>query len=266
MPNKSILGQRTPDVQKLHLNKIKKSYQSSFPEFSLTLDGSPFFAEAECIIVRMVHKSTWRIIELIIHLGLFEGSLDSDDIAKHIRTTIEERLGADPKKWRAAMMDRASTNKAAMEKAKADMNTNPLSVPCCSHATAGTAKRFDYKQGKGILNKLTGMAKHGLSKARTLFKKKFGESAKITRGVRWGVAYEHAKQTDAIGLPRIVTEYATVCADKKWSEESAKGLLGLVKERVSFKSSRCRRVRRKASEGRCQGSEQGGKDLERRSH
>ena len=117
-----------------------------------------------------------------------------------------------------------------MEKAKVDMNANPLTAFCFSHGLSGIAKKFEYPHGRNILKQLTKMAKYKLCKARSVFKKAFDEAAKITRGVRWWVAHEHAAQTIKIGLPRIVTEYAAVCAENKWSEESAKGLLELVKD------------------------------------
>lgn len=203
----------------------------SFPQFGIIFDGSPFFAESECVVARMVTKKDWEIKELLVHLGLYENSLDSDDIVGHVKTSIEDRLGADPKYWRTTMMDRASTNKAAMEKVKTELGANPLPVHCLPHGTSGTAKKFQHPEGKGMLKGLTKMAKHGLSKARSRFKEVFDVPAKITRGIRWGVEFEHADQTNEIGLRRILNEYVSVCAANKWSEESAKGLLAALSDK-----------------------------------
>ena len=218
------MSQRIPDVHKYHLGQISGTYSACFPQFGIIFDGSPFFAEAECVVARMVTKD-WEIIEILVHLGLYENSLDSDDIVSHVKTSIEKRLGADPKYWRTTMMDRASANKSAMEKVKTELNASPLPVPCLSHGLSGNAKKFKYEGGKTTLKGLTKMAKHKLCKARTRFRQVFLVSPIITRGVRWGVEYEHCDQTNKFGLRRILNEYVSVCANNKWSEESAKGLL-----------------------------------------
>lgn len=54
---------------------------------------------------------------------------------------------------------------------------------CFSHGLSGIAKKFAYQHGRNALQQLTKMAKYKLCKARSVFKKAFGEVARITRGV-----------------------------------------------------------------------------------
>ena len=130
------------DLHKEHLHKIREKIKSCYPEFSLIIDGSPFFANAECVKVRMFDKQ-YNIVELVVHLELFDTSLDSEDIANHIIVTIEDRMKADPKNWRAVMFDRASTNKAAISKISNRIGINPLAAYCVSHGTSTFSKKFD---------------------------------------------------------------------------------------------------------------------------
>jgi len=94
-----------------------------FPEFSLIMDGTPLFAEAECVVIRLVHKKTFEIVELIIHLAL---ALNGSAIGAHVFDTLN-KYGLDAKNWRATMMDHAATNKKAMSLVEEQTGFNPIS-------------------------------------------------------------------------------------------------------------------------------------------
>mmetsp|Transcript_16893 Transcript_16893/g.36715 ORF Transcript_16893/g.36715 Transcript_16893/m.36715 type:complete len:520 (-) Transcript_16893:171-1730(-) len=106
VPGRRVLGELFTDLHKFHLEKIVKKIQECFPEFALIIDGSPFFANAECVIVRLVDRD-FNIVELVIHLELYDSALDAEAICDHIISTIEDRMKSDPKSWRAVMLDRA---------------------------------------------------------------------------------------------------------------------------------------------------------------
>ena len=51
VPGRRELNQAFPDLRSHHQRKLKAHYQKCFPEVAVILDGSPTFAEAECIII-----------------------------------------------------------------------------------------------------------------------------------------------------------------------------------------------------------------------
>jgi hypothetical protein len=57
----------------------------------------------------------------------------------------------------------------------------------------------------------------------------FSENALKGGGCRWCISFEHASQTDEIGLLDVV-QHVDVCVDRKFSVESAKGLQALLKD------------------------------------
>lgn len=124
VPGWNELNDRLPDLEEMHLDKIREILMTSFPQYGLGIDGSPVFAEAECVTVRVVHKETFRIIELLIHLGLYAESLDGEAIAQHVVDTLERMKVTDDdgsvkfqmkaKDWIAVNLDRAATNVKAL--------------------------------------------------------------------------------------------------------------------------------------------------------
>ena len=88
---------------------------SSFSKFGLTLDGTLVVTKAECVLsLCLVHRETWHIIELVIHLKLYDESfLNGEDIAKHILDAMVE-YDLDVNKWQATMPDCRFTNKGAL--------------------------------------------------------------------------------------------------------------------------------------------------------
>ena len=53
---------------------LGKLIGKTYPEFSISVDGTPSFAGAECIMVRFVTNKL-DIVELVARVGLFEKSL-----------------------------------------------------------------------------------------------------------------------------------------------------------------------------------------------
>ena len=173
-----------------------------------------------------MNDKEFNIVELVVHLQLFDTSLDSEDIAIHILDTIENRMEVDPKKWRAVMFDRASTNKAAVKKIAERTGIDPLAAYCVSHGAQACSKKFTYAMGRKWLSYLTKMVAPRLCKARALHKSLFGEGAKKSSGVRFGIEFEHASQVHGIGVTKMRDDYVKQCVDKEYSLKSAEKALG----------------------------------------
>ena len=114
--------------------------QGSFKEFSLTFDGTPAFAEAEAVIIRVVTRD-YNIVELPVKCNLFKNKLNSKLLASHILKTI--RLKKDINDWVATQQDRASTNKGALKEIFLKFPNVKLSKNyCCSHTLSNGGKNL----------------------------------------------------------------------------------------------------------------------------
>jgi hypothetical protein len=76
----------------IHKEDIKDALDACFPEFSLIMDDTPVFPKAECVMVRLVHKKTFKVVELIIHMQLYAEALNGSAIAiaAHVLDTMNE--------------------------------------------------------------------------------------------------------------------------------------------------------------------------------
>ena len=129
-----VLTTITDDIK----NVIKKG---SFIEYSVTFDGTPSFAEAEAVIIRVVTKD-YHILELLVKCNLFKSKLNSVQLANHIVKTITQRLDKELKDWIAAQQDRASTNKGALKHIEVNFPNIKFSKNyCCSHTISNGGKK-----------------------------------------------------------------------------------------------------------------------------
>ena len=60
-----------------------KIQQQLFPEYKLSIDGTPSFEESECIIIYFVTKK-FKILELVVRIGLLKTHLTHEDLTNHI--------------------------------------------------------------------------------------------------------------------------------------------------------------------------------------
>ena len=60
-----------------------------------------------------------------------------------------------------------------------------------------------------------------LCKARALHKALFGEGAKKSSGVRFGIEFEHAAQVHRLGVKKMRDDYVKPCVEKQYSLKSA---------------------------------------------
>ena len=230
MPVNGEIQDRITDLHKWHQRKISETLNECFAQYGLCIDGTPIFAEAECVVIRLVHKKTFKIVELVLHLQLYAGGLDSQAIAKHIEDAIAEYDFLEEKNCRVVMQDRASTNKGAMKEWKNKKNLYFLAAYCFSHGYSGVGKKHKMTIGSRVLKNFTKMVKYPMCQTRIIFRNCFGESARKGGGVRWGIEVEHAEQTNRIGLPRLLKEYVEPCVEGKYSEKSSKKQLAVLKD------------------------------------
>ena len=129
-------------VRSMLLDQLKTLTKHCFEEFSISLDGTPSFAEAECIMLRIVTRK-FDIVEVVARLALYKNKLNSDNLAKHIISTICNRLALDLSTWLSVQLDRASTNKAAIQKIKDTHNKALFATNYCgSHGLNNVGKQF----------------------------------------------------------------------------------------------------------------------------
>jgi hypothetical protein len=222
------MSERITDDVDWHNSEIAKSIANSFSQYALIMDGSPLFAEAECIIHRSVEKDSWKIKELVVDVGLFKKSLNAKTLSQNIQSAVVSKYGLRLKDLRATSLDRASTNKLALSLLLDDSRDHIFVAYCLSHGLSGSAKKHSMSVGNYVLQGLTGMVKHKLCAAREVFRDVFNESARKGGGIRWGITLEQAEQVNCIGLPRMIDEYVRHCIARNYSPASAQSVLNAV--------------------------------------
>ncbi len=105
VPSHLEMGERITDVVAWHNSEIKKSMANLFPQYALIMDGSPLFAEAECIIHRSIDKDSWKIKELVVDVGLFKKSLNAQTLAQNIQSAVVTKYGLHLKDLCAVSLD-----------------------------------------------------------------------------------------------------------------------------------------------------------------
>jgi hypothetical protein len=206
-----------------HIADIKQIASECYPEYSLIVDGSPLFAEAVAVKIRLVHKSSFKIVELLVKCKLYTTGLNGENTAGEILEVLEEDIKLPIEHWVAFMMDRASTNVNAIKIVRERTKSNPHAAPCCAHGMSNTGKEIKYPHGKELLNLVGLIVKFSLSKSRVEFLRLFHEQALRGGGVRWYLFYERAKQIVQIGMQPL-SDFVDSCVAKGYSKESSKKL------------------------------------------
>ena len=185
-------------------------------------------------MIRIVDKN-FRIRQFILHLAMYDSSLNAATIAENIVNALGlsgpngKSLGLQMANLISSAMDRASTNKAAMDIVHEKFKVEPFKAYCCPHGIAACGKERHLTVGEEVVKHSSAMVKHDLCQARNVHRSMTGESAKKRGGVRWGVEGEAIEQLDRVGLDTMLA-YGIRCRDNKWSEASAAKLVDSIED------------------------------------
>ena len=222
------LDRYLPAVAYYELDRLRDLIAGSFPEFGAIVDGSPHFAEAEAIMLRVVTKK-WKIVVVVIRVALLTKTPISDVLLRTYLWALA-RLNLKLTDQRAIMMDRAAVNGAMVSKLMRDHGVKGLSAKCCSHTIVRVGTYFSVKVCTSLFSCITSMFQHP-GNARVLFVEVFGEAAKGGGGVRWWISWEQMAQMEKVGGFEVFLEkVAKVCVASGWSEESSKKVVAKLED------------------------------------
>ena len=168
------------------INNIRLTQRNTFTEYSLSMDGTPSFAHAECIIVRFVSRS-FDIYELVVRVGLFKNALSSDQLAHHILDCIHTRLRVPLIDWVAIELNHASTNKAAIRKITEEFcYNNPKALYCSSNGINNAGRLLIERSNfADELRKIWKQTIGYKGKCRDYSTEVFGQACVQSKGVRF---------------------------------------------------------------------------------
>jgi hypothetical protein len=201
------------------MKQLRDKMQGCYPEFATISDGTPAGAEIEAIKVQMVQRHDYQIIEVLVKIKLYARKLKGGNIAHNLLYVLKRDCGLDPADWRAAMLDRASTNSKALNDIRATTKYRPVNFPCFSHTLCKPGEAFKAPEAE-VVRKAYNKAVLFRGKAADLMKDHFKETVKIAAHVRWWVQYEQTEQVDRFGIAEIMKEVIPTCVEKKYSERS----------------------------------------------
>ena len=182
-----------------------------FENYSTIFDGTPSFADAEAIILRMVTKD-YRIIQVVVRVALFDKSLDANALCHNILSCISYRLGLDLKDWVASMQDRASTNSCALRLiCERTQDAKPSRADCTSHTFNNTAQEMISEKKKrapncSLYRKNFQSIIQYPGKARDTAKTVFQDTVKDAGGVRFFRHFEQIVQLISYGLEEVTND------------------------------------------------------------
>lgn len=200
-----------------------------YDEFGCTFDGTPSFAEAEAITIRIVTKD-WEVIELLVRCGLYKRKLDSSALTSHIIDTITKRAGLSLENWMSTHQDRARVNISAIDGIYAGFpQARPAKNFCCTHTISNAGKKAIGGEGSATYAELfrknwQAVINHP-GKARGRFAEIFGNAPSTASGVRFFVKYEQLAELFQSTPDRIMKEVIAWCVDRNVSETSSKAMM-----------------------------------------
>lgn len=208
-----------PVIQSIEMKKISWLIQNSFPQFSITVDGSPFFASAEVTALTMITKEFKRVT-ILIRACLLKKTPDAETLLLTTEEAIS-KVGLPSSNLRAIMADRAATNNAMMNLLidKRPKNNSVFKAKCNSHTIVKVGEKFEGDALKHVMHNWATAIMHE-GHCRELFKNVFDQTPKLGGGVRWYVEYEQKAQLLLLGLENLRDKVVDVCAANKWSVES----------------------------------------------
>lgn len=209
-------------LTKALVSKLCWLIDQCYPHFGVIADGSPLGVNAEAIIIRLLRMKDHQILDLLVSVRLFEGSLTGANIASNVLSVLRS-FDLDPIHWRSVMMDRASPNmKAISEILRLCPQYKPSLFPCLSHTFSLPGKEFTktcsilHQFRKGYNGSIMFRGKlYALLK--TCWK---GVTIVVAGGVRWYVEWEQIAQMDQMGIIRLVRDVIAKAEELNLSSKS----------------------------------------------
>ena len=201
-----------------------------FKGYSTIFDGTSSFAPAEAIIIRIVTLD-YQIIQLLVKVGLFQGTLNGDAVANHLLATLTGTLGLNLKDWLVTMQDRARTNGSALRKiCDLTLHATPSKADCMSHTFNNTANEMiSNKKKRGVYCELFRKCFQSIiqfsGKARDRASSVFQETAKDAGGVRFFRHFEQLLQLNKYGLKSVIEDIVKPVLKDGSSEASCRTML-----------------------------------------
>jgi len=211
-------------VRKGELLKLRKRISNCYKEFSTISDATPNGSEAEALKVQLVRKEDFKILEILVSLKLYKSKLTGEETANHLISSLENDAQLDTKHWRAAMMDRSSTNAKCIRVIHQRTTLSPTPFPCSSHTLVKPGDEFAVAEAEEARKHYNSGIKYR-GKMADVIKQIFHETALVSGGVRWWIKFEQMSQLHRFGFDNVMDRAIPVCLDKNFSEASIKSLL-----------------------------------------
>jgi hypothetical protein len=202
------------------LDLLHELFENSFSQWSSVVDGSPFYANAEAIMIRVVTKE-WKIVVVVVRVAMLKKSANHEVLVQSYLRALE-RMKLKLSNQRAIMADRAATNGKFIRVLKDHHGAPCVNAKCCSHTITRVGVKFEAESCKKICAQITQMFCHP-GYARQHHTNEFGVAPMIGGGNRWWVAWEQYKQISEVvgGLEVFLERIAKPCVQKKYSLEAS---------------------------------------------
>ena len=164
---------------------------------------------------------TFRIKNKLVQLGVLKKSPNGTGLLLSIKDAYKK---LDLDKMVASMIDRASTNKSALNMLAIEHTLEFLYAFCCSHTLMHVGENFESKELKDFLAAYRTLIMHP-GGARDLVEGWFGEAGLTGKGIRWYVKWEQLAQIEKKGIMSLKESVLDECSTKKFSEASTAKLL-----------------------------------------
>ena len=130
---KELAHTHSCDLEKITADKVASLLSECYQDFSTTSDGTPSFEKVEAIEFRGVKKKSLEVVTILLSLRLFKKSLNGDQLTVNMIAVLE-KFGLLFKHYRAAMLDRASTNKKCIDLVESGTDSTVTRAYCTSHS------------------------------------------------------------------------------------------------------------------------------------
>jgi hypothetical protein len=216
-------------IHELEVHKIRQVNKTSFPQWSITPDGTPSCCEFEGMCLRKVTED-WEIIDFLVLLRALKKSPNSQVLARAWEACLLDRCQLALKDGRAVMFDRAAVNHASVTVMKERNAALALFEAGCSpHTMVKVGDKFDHAELSKVLSKWVTAIMHP-GNARLRFQEVLGEAPKKGGGIRWWTKWEVISQLERLDIEKFSVLVVDFCVAGGYSEASCGKLQTMLKD------------------------------------